>query len=138
MKYRKRKLITEKKSLNNQFLNRFGALYYRELLRENRFYVNLESDNENITIHEDNVQAVDFFEDNSGNSFITISCVIFILDKIWVNHFKKINICQISFLDATGSVVKFLDYDVLYESLKYNISYNSDNPLTIKIKYKII
>lgn len=138
MRHRKRKLIIEKKQhLENQLINRFSLLNYRELLRENRFYVNLENDNNNISINPENIQGIDFFDDNLEGSFIVISCIVFVMDNTWLNHFKNINICQISFLNPIGDVVKFLDYDVSYESAKYNISYNSDNPLIIKIKYKI-
>jgi hypothetical protein len=138
MRHRKRKLIIEKKQhLENQLINRFSPLNYRELLRENRFYVNLENDNNNININPENIQGIDFFDDNLQGSFIVISCIVFVMDNTWLNHFKNINICQISFLNPIGDVVKFLDYDVSYESAKYNISYNSDNPLIIKIKYKI-
>jgi hypothetical protein len=138
MRHRKRKLIIEKKQhLENQLINRFSLLNYRELLRENRFYVNLENDNNNISINPENIQGIDFFDDILEGSFIVISCIVFVMDNTWLNHFKNINICQISFLNPIGDVVKFLDYDVSYESAKYNISYNSDNPLIIKIKYKI-
>lgn len=140
MRHRKRKLIIEKKQeqySTDRLINRFSPLNYRELLRENRFYVNLENDNNNISVNPENIQAIDFFDDNLEGSFIIISCIVFVIDNTWLNHFKNINICQISFLNPTGDVVKFLDYDVSYESAKYNISYNSENPLTIKIKYKI-
>jgi hypothetical protein len=140
MKYRKRKLILEKKQEQysaDRLINRFSPLNYRELLRENRFCINLESDNDKIAINPENIHGIDFFDDNLEGSFIVISCVIFVVDNIWLNHFKKINICQISFLNPIGDVVKFLDYDVSYQSSNYNISYNSDNPLIIKIKYKI-
>jgi hypothetical protein len=140
MKYRKRKLILEKKQEQpsvNQIINRFSTLNYRELLRENRFYINLEDDNNNITINPENIQGMDFFDDIIEGSFIVISCIVFVVDNTWLNYLKNINICQISFLDPIGDVVKFLDYDVSYESANYNISYNSENPLTIKIKYKI-
>lgn len=137
MRHRKRKLIIEKKQHLENLINRFSLLNYRELLRENRFYVNLENDNNNISINPENIQGIDFFDDNLEGSFIIISCIVFVMDNTWLNHFKNINICQISFLNPVGDVVKFLDYDVSYESSSYKVSYNSENPLTIKIKYKI-
>jgi hypothetical protein len=140
MKYRKRKLIIEKKQEKNsvfELVNRFIP-FIREPLRENRFLVNLEDDEKSITVNPENIQGIDFFDDKIEGSFVVISCVIFVMDDIWLNHFKSINICQISFLDPIGDVVKFLDYDVSYESAKYKISYNSENPLIIKIKYKIL
>ena len=139
MRYRKRKLIIEKKQTQSsvvEVINRFAPL--RECLRENRFLVNLEDDGKNITIKPENIQGLDFFDDKIEGSFVIVSCAVFVMDNIWLNHFKGINVCQISFLDPIGDVVKFLDYDVSYESSKYNISYKSDSPLVFKIKYKII
>jgi hypothetical protein len=139
MRYRKRKLIIEKKQTQSsvvEVINRFAPL--RECLRENRFLVNLEDDGKNITIKPENIQGLDFFDDKIEGSFVIVSCAAFVMDNIWLNHFKSINVCQISFLDPIGDVVKFLDYDVSYESSKYNISYKSDSPLVFKIKYKII
>ncbi len=135
MKYRKRKLIIEKKQEKNSVLDRFIPV--RDSLRENRFFVELYGDNGNITINPENITGLDFFDDKIKGSFIVISCVVFVNDNIWVNHFKNINICQISFLNYIGEVVNFLDYDVFYEESNYKVSYKSDNPLTFEIKYKI-
>jgi len=138
-KYRKRHILIEKliPRISQTLDNGYFTWDPVELYRNNRFVVNLEGDNNELSIQSHRIRSLYFEKDNNGNSILKIKTLLSIVDN-WIDEFELITLAKIYFLDPTGVVIKTLDYDVVFSGYNFMCNYNSDDLFEPEIIYTII
>lgn len=150
-KKRRRKLILEKNSNSSkEYLenlkgqnNNISYITQRNVFRNfepyksNRFIVFLEDEYSEKIITPEKINGFKFFSTHDKGDVICIESLLLCTDDEWIEEYKTIHICKLHLLDAIGTSIKYMEFDVEFIKCEYELSYSKSENLSPKFYYKI-